>query len=95
MPHWQGKLKIEVVTTYMRPDGVPDFTINQVEVTEDEHANGVHYELVEAILAEAGFEEPLIHFDQLEAPPFLVAAVKQYLESTTNVSHKPDFVLPF
>ena len=62
MKSWQGYRQLAVVTAYMRPDGVPDFTLTEVKVTDDEYANGVHYDLVEAQLGERGFEEPLIHF---------------------------------
>jgi hypothetical protein len=81
MPYWQGKRSVSVVTAYMRPDGIPDFTLNEVEVTHEEHANGVHYDLVETLLGQAGYEEPLIHFDQFEAPPFLLPAVRKQLET--------------
>jgi hypothetical protein len=97
MPDWQGKRKLAVVTAYMRPDGLPDFTLNEVEVTYDEYTNGVHYNLVDTILGEGGFEEPLLHFDEFESPPFLLPAVKEYLESrtTTIPSPEPDAVYPF
>jgi hypothetical protein len=81
MPQWQGKRKIAVVTAHVRSDGLPDFALNEVEVTQDEHANGVHYELVEAQLTGQCLEETMVHFDQFEAPPFLMAAVAEYLES--------------
>jgi hypothetical protein len=95
MQHWQGKRKIAVVTAYVRPDGVPDFTLTEVEVTQDERENGVHYDLVEAQLGQAGHEEPLLHFDEIDAPSFLVPAVRQYLESLNCVSSQPDTTFPF
>jgi hypothetical protein len=95
MPQWQGKRKIAVVTAHMRPDGVPDFTLTEVEVTDDEYANGVHYDLVERQLGERGFEEPLLHFDQFEGPSFLLPAVREYLASSNETKSEPDFVFPF
>jgi hypothetical protein len=51
---WQGKRKIEVVTAYVRPDGIPDFTLTEVELTHEEYENGVLQDLVEAQLGQAG-----------------------------------------
>jgi hypothetical protein len=81
MLSWEGKRNIQVVTAYVRPDGCPDFTLTEVSVTQDEYENGIHYDLVEDLLGQAGYEEPFTHFDELDAPPFLLPAVKQYLES--------------
>lgn len=75
---------ITVVSACMRKDGFPAFAIHQVEVTPDEAENGVHYYLVEADLLEAGFEEPFVHFDEHEAPPFLLPAVQAYLAHPDN-----------
>ena len=79
MNPWQGKRPIAVVSACMRSDGCPDFAFNEVEVTFDEYENGVHYDLVNDRLADAGYEEPFVHFSQHEAPAFLHAAVRQYL----------------
>ncbi len=73
------KRPVTVVSACMRPDGYPDFALNQVEVDDDEYANGVHLLLAEALLAAAGFEEPYVHFPGPEAPAFLIPAVRQYL----------------
>jgi hypothetical protein len=61
--------------------GVPDFALTEVAVTPQEYADGVHCDRVEARLVAAGFEEPFLHFDERDAPPFLVPAVRQYLGS--------------
>ena len=68
-----------VVTACMRRDGTPAFALTEVAVTADEAANGVHYPLAEIRLLAAGFEEPFVHFDEAESPPFLHAAVRQSL----------------
>jgi hypothetical protein len=78
---WQGKRTITVVSACMRVDGRSDFAINDVEVTHDEYENGVHYDLVEDRLRDAGYEEPYVHFSEDEAPAFLLPCVKQYLAS--------------
>ena len=84
MSQWQGKRKIAVVSAVMNASGLPDFALNEVEVTQEEAENGIHYYLVEAELLEAGYEEPFVHFDdEGESPAFLHAAVRQYL------SHRP------
>jgi hypothetical protein len=70
---------MSVVSAVMRADGCPDFAINQVAVTYEEAENGIHYYLVDAMLMEAGFEEPFVHFDEMESPTFLHPAVKEYL----------------
>ncbi len=75
---------ITVVSACIRKDGFPTFAVHQVEVTPDEAENGVHYYLVEADLLEEGFEEPFVHFDEHEAPPFLLPAVQQYLAHSDN-----------
>ncbi len=88
MPQTEGKRPVTVVSAVMRRDGFPDFAVTQVEVTQDEYENGIHLYLAEADLLEAGYEEPFVHFPQDEAPPFLLPAVKEYLEIDT-----PDVVL--
>ena len=97
MPQWQGKRTIAVVSACMTATGLPAFALNEIDVTADEAANGVHYYLAEAQLMEGGFEEPFVHFDQFESPPFLLAAVTEYLESRTtrNSTLEPDPVYPF
>ena len=79
MPHWEGKRGLTVVSACMSASGTPDFALNRVEVTQEEYENGVHYDLVEQRLARAGYEEPYVHFDEGEAPRFLVPAVRHYL----------------
>lgn len=79
MSHPEGRRPVTVVSAVMRSDGLPDFAVTQVEVSQDEYANGIHLYLAEAQLLEAGYEEPFVHFPQDEAPPFLLPAVKDYL----------------
>ena len=79
MTPWQGKRKITIVSACMNADGAPDFGLTQVEVTQEEAENGNHYDLAEAQLVENGYEEPMVHFDEDEAPAFLHAAVRRYL----------------
>ena len=86
MPHWQGKRKLAVVTACVRADGTPDFALTEVEVTAEEYADGVHYDLTEERLKEDGFEEPFVHFDEDEAPGFLLPAVRQYVEAAERPS---------
>jgi len=75
MMPWEGKRAITVVTACMEASGLPTFVRNEVEVTFDEYENGLHYYFAEAKLQEHGYEEPYCHFDQWEAPAFLLAAV--------------------
>ncbi len=77
--------QVAIVTACMRTDGLPTFALNHVEVTAEEYENGVHYALVEGLLAQAGcYDEPYVHFAEWEAPPFLLPAVQQYLGLTGN-----------
>lgn len=73
------KRPIAVVSACMTAAGLPAFALHEVHVTEEEIENGIHYYLVEAELLQAGYEEPFVHFDSREAPPFLHAAVRQHL----------------
>ena len=75
----QAKRRLTSVTACMRADGTPAFALTDVEVTPEERANGVHYYLAEADLLEGGYEEPFVHFDPAEAPPFLLPAVRRHL----------------
>ena len=79
MPPQEEKRPITIVSAVMRRDGLPDFVVTQVEVTQAECDVGIHLYLAEADLLEAGFEEPFVHFPEGERPPFLLPAVQEYL----------------
>ena len=70
---------IRMITACMRSDGTPTFARSEVEVTEDQAENGIHYYLAEAELLQQGFEEPMVHFPLSEAPAFLFPAAEEYL----------------
>jgi hypothetical protein len=89
MPHPEGQRSVTLVSAVMRRDGLPTFAVTQVAVTPDEYANGIHLYLAEADLLEAGFEEPFVHFPSDEAPPFLLAAVREYLGGGTPDAARP------
>ncbi len=89
MPHWQGKRPVTVVTACTRADGLPDFALTRVEVTGEAVDNGIHHYLAEADLLEAGFEGPFVHFDEDEAPPFLLPAVREYLKPGARPAAPP------
>jgi hypothetical protein len=74
-----GKGTVAIVTACMRSDGLPDFALTEVQVSPEEYQNGAHYDRAEARLVERGYEEPFVHFEELEAPAFLLPAVKRYL----------------
>jgi hypothetical protein len=61
----------------MTANGTPAFAATTVSVTHEQYENGVHYYLAEADLLEQGYEEPFVHFDEHEAPSFLIAAVAE------------------
>jgi hypothetical protein len=89
MPERHNPRPIAVVTACMNANGSPEFAITTVSVTQDELDNGVHYYLVEADLLEAGYEEPFVHFDETESPPFLHAAVRRHLALSSNTTTNP------
>jgi hypothetical protein len=73
------KRAIVIVTACMNRDGTPTFALNEVEATQAEIDNGIHYYLAEADLLQAGYEEPFVHFDETEGPAFLHPAVRRHL----------------
>ncbi len=73
------KRQVTLISACMHHDGYPDFALNQVDVDDDEYVNGVHYLLVERLLAAAGYEEPYVHFSEAESPAFLIPAVRKHL----------------
>ena len=73
------KRPITIITACMRPDGLPTFARTEVEVTDDQAENGIHYYLAEAELLQQGYEEPMVHFTFEEAPAFLFPAVEESL----------------
>jgi hypothetical protein len=86
------KKRIAIVTACTRADGLPDFAITNVEVTQEEYENGVHFDLAEQLLAEQDYEKPFVHFDQYDAPDFLLPAVREYLgtpQTQTNPQENP------
>ena len=89
VPSWEGARPVTVVSACMQSNGTPCFVLNEVEVTAEERANGVHYLHAEARLVREGYEEPWVHFDEREAPFFLIPAVKQAVAGALKV---PDLV---
>lgn len=81
MSAWDGKRSITVITACMNANGAPDFASTEVEVSHEEYENGVHYDLVDDSLSDRGYDEPYTHFDEGEAPAFLIPAVREYLTS--------------
>jgi hypothetical protein len=80
------KRSIVIVSACMTAQGTPTFAFTEVEVSQEEAENGVHYYLAEANLLEAGYEEPFVHFDADEAPAFLHPAVRQFLGIAPSVA---------
>ena len=72
-----------VITACMTRQGTPTFVLTKVAVSEQELQNGIQYDLVESQLFIDRYEEPFVHFDQDEAPPFLLPAVRQLRAQTT------------
>ena len=79
-----NKRTIAIVTACTSSDGTPTFAFNEVEATQDQIDNGIHFYLAEADLLLAGYEGHFIHFDEDEAPSFLHPAVRQFLGIETD-----------
>jgi hypothetical protein len=77
---------ITIVTACMKHDGSPTFALSEILASRDEIADGIHYYLAEADLQERGFEEPFVHFDENEAPPFLHRAVRDFLAPASKTT---------
>ena len=73
---------IAIVSACMRADGLPTFALTEVVATPEEIENGAHYYIAEAELLQRGYDEPYVHFDSSESPPFLHDAVRQFLNLT-------------
>jgi hypothetical protein len=83
------KRPVAVASACMAADGVPNFALTEVEVTPEEYENGAHYGLVEQRLFAAGHEEPFVHFDEAEAPAFLLPAVRRQVGAAGGVWDTP------
>jgi hypothetical protein len=79
MSSWPGKRPIAIVTACLNAEGQSDFAFTEVEATHEEYENGVHIDFAEDRLRDRGYEEPYVHFDDGDGPPFLHPAVRQYL----------------
>jgi hypothetical protein len=86
---WEGKRRIAVISACLNSQGSPEFVLNEVDVTHEEFENGIHFVLVEDLLDDAAYEEPYFHFDELEAPAFLMEGVKQQVADAMVV---PDLI---
>lgn len=78
---------VVLVTACMKRDGTPAFARTEVEVSEDQAENGIHYYLAEAELLQQGFEEPMVHFTLEEAPDFLFPAVERLLRADSETTN--------
>jgi hypothetical protein len=75
-----ARLAITVVTACLNAAGQSDFALMTVEATQDQIDDGDHFSAVESQLADRGYGGPFVHFDEDDAPDFLLPAVRQYLE---------------
>ena len=79
MKPWKGERRITIVTACINAIGSPELVLNHVKARLDQVQIGIHYYLAEADLLEAGYQDPFVHFDQFEAPAFLMMAAKRHL----------------
>ena len=83
MTAWQGKRRLTIITACNR-SGFSTFARTEVEVTVEEYENGLHYDLAAKRLLDAGFKEPFVHYDSLEAG-LLVAAITESMAAAMTL----------
>ena len=86
----EGPRRRAVVTACMTAGGLPTFALTEVTVTPEEAAEGLQYDLAAGRLLAAGYEEPFVHFDEADAPPFLLPAVRTLLRAPAPATTRPD-----
>lgn len=79
MTPWEGKREMVVVTACADASGRPTFAITKLAVTIEEYEDGGHYTMAEDDLFDRDYESPFVHFDEDEAPAFLLPAVEKWL----------------
>jgi len=79
------KRRVTIASACMTSQGSPTFVLQDVDVTEEEFENGIHYALAEDWLTDAGFDEPFVHFADEEAPAFLLDALKQQVAQALTI----------
>ena len=84
MSNWTGERRMTIVSACTNANGSPELVMTEVMVTMEQVENGIHYYLAEADLIEAGYEEPFVHFDQDEAPVFLLVGLKLHVGLLKN-----------
>jgi hypothetical protein len=73
---------LTVVSACINAAGQPDFALSEVLIPVGGPDWDVFYDHLEEDLRERGYECPFVHFDETEAPPFLIPAVRRYLETS-------------
>ena len=58
-------------------------------MTQAEYEEGVHYDLAVDNLTEQGYDSPFVHFDEFDAPDFLIPAVQSYLARANETDANP------
>jgi hypothetical protein len=66
-------MRIHVVSACIDANGGPELVDNEVEVTLSQYMLGEHYDKAAGLLEDGGYEEPHVHFDQVEGPKWLFA----------------------
>ena len=69
-PRWT-----RVVSACIDAAGRPAFALSTLPATA-----AVDYDWIEEQLRQRGYECPFVHFDESEAPPFLIPAVERYFQ---------------
>jgi hypothetical protein len=74
------KRSIKVVTACHNANGESDFALTVVKATEGQIEAGDHYDMARESLQERRYEGPFVHFDEDEAPDWLLEAVADKAE---------------
>ena len=79
-----AQLTRTVVSACINAAGRPDFALSTISVPSSGPNLDFSFDALEDDLRERGYECPFVHFDETEAPPFLIRAVRRYLLLSPN-----------
>ena len=62
---------VKVVVAAANENGAPDFFICRIECYAYQYKNGEHYDEAKEAAADAGYDGPMVVFDEHDGPAFL------------------------
>lgn len=67
----EPKKVIKCIVVCTNAEGSPDFFGCEIEVTEQDQTDGLHYELAKLQAEEYGYSGPMVVFDKNDGPSWL------------------------